>query len=115
MPSGHSGNDNTPEKKTSNVEDDMSSMPKPSGLKGSLRSTCPTSAETGVQVDQLPEQWVGAGAHILTGSNLYRKNILDFHNSGATLGTHDIWSFFILLRRDFATRREAAIGVIFSR
>lgn len=63
------------------LEEDMSSMPKPSGLQDSLRSTCPTSARTGVPVDQLPEQWVEAGAHILTGSNLYRKNVLDFHNS----------------------------------
>lgn len=76
-------------RKLSNVEDDMLSMPKPSGLKDSLRSTCPTSTKTGVQVDQRPEQWVGVGAHILTGSNLYRKNVLYFSQLWSHIG--DSW------------------------
>lgn len=106
-----------------NFEDDISSMSKPFGLKGLLESTCLASegvgvsvAEcvcvcwgggAGVQVNHLPEQWVGVRVHMLTGSNFYRKNSLDFDNSGAT-------SFVILLKHDFPPQMKATVREIFS-
>ena len=46
--------------------------------------------------------------------NLYRKNRLDFDNSGVATGLRGLWSFVTLLRHDFTPHMEAAVRVIFS-
>lgn len=115
MPSGYSGNDNRPKKKTEHIWGRCISNTKafwPWRLSGrqmpclwwGLKSPLVSSLSSGWKLEPTFPQ----------AQNLHRKNSLDFDNSGATSGLHGLWSFVILLRHDFTPHIEAAVRVIFS-
>lgn len=80
-------------------EQDASSIPKPLASKSFWKA----NASMGLESELISSLSSGRKLESIfpQAQNPYRKNILDFENSGTTSGIHGFWSFVILLRRDF--------------